>query len=93
MQVFCTDVPVEVRAHMAPAGSVPMGISPGVKTGEESAEPAAGVAASAIDRAIEAAGGLEAFRKLLGVSRRTVFHWKQHGVPAERAPEIEAATG
>ncbi|MDW8315853.1 MAG: molecular chaperone TorD family protein [Rhodovarius sp.] len=70
-----------------------MGISPGVKTGEESAEPAAGVAASAIDRAIEAAGGLEAFRKLLGVSRRTVFHWKQHGVPAERAPEIEAATG
>ncbi len=47
----------------------------------------------AIERAVEAAGGIDAFQQRLGVSRRTVFHWKQHGIPAERAPEIEAATG
>ncbi len=36
---------------------------------------------------------MEAFQARLGVSRRTVFHWRQHGIPAERAPAIEAATG
>jgi TorA maturation chaperone TorD len=47
----------------------------------------------AIEEAVTAAGGLEAFQQRLGVSRRTVFLWKQHGVPAERAPAVEAATG
>ncbi len=46
-----------------------------------------------IQSAVTAAGGLEAFQALLGVSRRTVFLWKQQGVPAERAPAVEAATG
>lgn len=48
---------------------------------------------NAVDEAVEAAGGLDAFQQRLGVSRRTVFLWKQHGVPAERAPAVEAATG
>lgn len=48
---------------------------------------------SGVELAVEAAGGMDAFQARLGVSRRTVFHWKQHGIPAERAPEIEAATG
>ncbi|MCX8134377.1 MAG: molecular chaperone TorD family protein [Roseococcus sp.] len=49
--------------------------------------------AGALDAAIAAAGGMEAFQAALGVARRTVFLWKQQGVPAERVPEIEAATG
>ena len=48
---------------------------------------------SGIELAVTAAGGMEAFQERLGISRRTVFHWRQHGIPAERAPEIEAATG
>lgn len=36
---------------------------------------------------------MEAFQSALNVARRTVFLWKQQGVPAERVPEIEAATG
>lgn len=46
-----------------------------------------------LDAAIAAAGGMEGFQKALGVARRTVFLWKQNGVPAERVPEVEAATG
>lgn len=48
---------------------------------------------NAVDDAVAAVGGLEAFQQCLGVSRRTVFIWKQQGVPAERAPAVEAATG
>jgi len=48
---------------------------------------------SGVELAVEAAGGMDAFQARLDISRRTVFHWKQHGIPAERAPEIEAATG
>ena len=36
---------------------------------------------------------MEAFQSVMNVARRTVFLWKQHGIPAERVPEIEAATG
>jgi TorA maturation chaperone TorD len=36
---------------------------------------------------------MEAFQSAMNVARRTVFLWKQQGVPAERVPEIEAATG
>lgn len=46
-----------------------------------------------LDAAITAAGGMEAFQSALNVARRTVFLWKQQGIPAERVPEIEAATG
>jgi len=48
---------------------------------------------NAVETAVAALGGIEAFQARLGVSRRTVFHWKQHGIPAERAPAVEAATG
>ena len=46
-----------------------------------------------VEAAVAAVGGMEAFQARLGVSRRTVFLWKQQGVPAERAPAVEAATG
>ncbi|HZH45216.1 MAG TPA: molecular chaperone TorD family protein [Roseococcus sp.] len=49
--------------------------------------------AAGVDAAIAAAGGMEAFQAALGVARRTVFLWKQQGIPAEHAPAIEAATG
>jgi TorA maturation chaperone TorD len=45
------------------------------------------------DAAVAAVGGIDAFQARIGVSRRTVFVWKQQGIPAERAPEIEALTG
>ncbi len=45
------------------------------------------------DAAVAAAGGIDAFQAKVGISRRTVFVWKQQGIPAERAPEIEALTG
>jgi TorA maturation chaperone TorD/DNA-binding transcriptional regulator YdaS (Cro superfamily) len=47
----------------------------------------------ALDAAIAALGGMEAFQAALGVARRTVYLWKQQGIPAERVPEVEAATG
>lgn len=59
--------------------------------GREASTPAP--AAPGIDAAIAAAGGMEAFQAALGVARRTVFLWKQQGIPAERVPAIEAATG
>ena len=46
-----------------------------------------------LDAAITAAGGMDAFQSAMNVARRTVFLWKQQGIPAERVPEIEAATG
>jgi TorA maturation chaperone TorD len=48
---------------------------------------------NAVEAAVNALGGLDAFQQRLGVSRRTVFHWKQHGIPAERALAVEAASG
>jgi TorA maturation chaperone TorD len=49
--------------------------------------------AKGVDAAIAAAGGIEAFQALAGIARRTVFLWKQNGIPAERVPEIEERTG
>lgn len=51
------------------------------------------LSAEGVDAAIAAAGGMEGFQKALGVARRTVFLWKQSGIPAERVPDVEAATG
>jgi len=50
-------------------------------------------ATKAVEAAVIALGGLDAFLVHSGVSRRTVPHWKQHGIPAECAPMVEAATG
>lgn len=52
-----------------------------------------GTQTGGLDAAITAAGGMDAFQSALNVARRTVFLWKQQGIPAERVPEIEAATG
>ncbi|MEI6158761.1 MAG: molecular chaperone TorD family protein [Roseococcus sp.] len=52
-----------------------------------------GTQTGGLDAAISAAGGMDAFQSALNVARRTVFLWKQQGIPAERVPEIEAATG
>ena len=52
-----------------------------------------GAANNPINDAVAAAGWLEAFRHPMGVSRSTVFQWKQHGVPAEHAPAVKVATG
>lgn len=46
-----------------------------------------------MDAALASVGGVEAFMAAAGVARRTVFLWKQNGIPAERVPEIEALTG
>ncbi len=54
---------------------------------------AAAHAANGMDAALASVGGLEAFMAAAGIARRTVFLWKQGGIPAERVPEIEALTG
>jgi len=46
-----------------------------------------------LDAAIAASGGMDAFQATMNVARRTVASWKEEGIPAERVPEIEAATG
>jgi TorA maturation chaperone TorD len=44
-----------------------------------------------LERAVEAAGGVSALARALGVSQPTVSNWER--VPAERALAVEAATG
>jgi len=46
-----------------------------------------------MDAALAAIGGVEAFGAAAGIARRTVFLWKQNGIPAERVPEVESLTG
>jgi TorA maturation chaperone TorD len=46
-----------------------------------------------MEAALAAIGGVEAFQAAAGIARRTVFLWKQQGIPAERVPQIEALTG
>lgn len=46
---------------------------------------------SALDRAIELAGGVGALSKKLGISRQAVDRWKS--VPAQRVVEVERITG
>lgn len=41
-----------------------------------------------VDRIIARLGGDEKAALLLGVSRRLINHWKQHGIPAKRAKQI-----
>jgi DNA-binding transcriptional regulator YdaS (Cro superfamily) len=46
---------------------------------------------SPIQRAIEAAGGLTAMARRLGVTKQAIVKWRHTRVPAERVLEIEAA--
>jgi DNA-binding transcriptional regulator YdaS (Cro superfamily) len=46
---------------------------------------------NAFDRAIEAAGGVSALAKKLGVKQPRVSNWRTRGVPAEFAIPIERA--
>ena len=49
---------------------------------------------SALDRAIEKAGGIADLAKLLGTSRQLVSYWQAKArVPAERVLDIERLTG
>lgn len=47
----------------------------------------------ALDKAIKLAGGVNALAEELGVKHPAIVQWKLRGVPAERARQIEAATG
>lgn len=47
---------------------------------------------SALQRAIDHAGGASKLAGLLGVSVQRLINWVERGVPAERCPEIERAT-
>lgn len=49
--------------------------------------------ATALENAIEAFGGSRRLAEALDVVPMTVSQWKRRGVPAERAVEIERATG
>lgn len=48
--------------------------------------------ADILDNAIRAAGGYAAVAKALGVTRQTVYKWKDC-VPLERVPDLERAIG
>ena len=47
---------------------------------------------SAIERAIEAAGGLSRLAESLKVTPQVIFNWRKRGIPAGRVLEIERAT-
>lgn len=47
---------------------------------------------SALERAIERAGGLSALASAIGVTPQVVVNWRKRGVPPERCAEIERAT-
>lgn len=44
-------------------------------------------------RAIEAAGGVTKLAVAMGITAQRVSNWVERGVPAERCPDIERATG
>jgi len=46
-----------------------------------------------IENAIQICGGLSALAKSLHVEPQHVVNWRSRGVPAERCPAIERATG
>lgn len=47
---------------------------------------------SALERAIEVAGGLSALAFRLGVKPQVVHNWRKRGIPPQRVLEIERAT-
>lgn len=46
-----------------------------------------------LERAIEHAGGLTEFAKLMEVSPQVVINWRARGVPIDRCADIERVTG
>ena len=48
---------------------------------------------SPLDPAIRDAGSVDALAARIGVTRRTIFNWKRHGIPVECVPNVAKATG
>ena len=48
---------------------------------------------SPTERAISAAGGVNALARALGRSHPTIVGWKRRGIPPERLLEVAAVTG
>jgi DNA-binding transcriptional regulator YdaS (Cro superfamily) len=48
---------------------------------------------TALDRAIESAGGVRALVRQLGISHVSILQWRTSRVPAERVIAIETVTG
>jgi DNA-binding transcriptional regulator YdaS (Cro superfamily) len=48
---------------------------------------------TALDEAIQIAGGLRALGRALGIRHQIISHWKDRRVPAERVLELEHITG
>lgn len=48
---------------------------------------------SALDKAIQAAGGGRVLANILGVSPMAISQWKKRGVPVERVPSLVRAAG
>ena len=46
----------------------------------------------ALQRAIEAAGGLTRLAERIGVSPQVVSNWRSRGIPADRVLAVERAT-
>ncbi len=46
----------------------------------------------ALERAINACGGLSGFAERMGVSPQVVVNWRKRGIPADRALEVEEKT-
>ena len=46
-----------------------------------------------MDKAIEAAGGVTALASLLGQTPQVIIHWRNRGVSAKQALEVERVTG
>lgn len=48
---------------------------------------------TALEKAIDLLGGMQAAARAIGVSPQRIFNWKQRGrVPADACPAIEKAT-
>lgn len=45
------------------------------------------------DAAIRAVDGATNLARLLGCSRRTIYHWREHGVPVDELKRIHELTG
>lgn len=48
---------------------------------------------NAIDRAIKLAGSQAELARALGVLPQHLNNWRKRGIPADRCPDIERATG
>jgi DNA-binding transcriptional regulator YdaS (Cro superfamily) len=46
-----------------------------------------------LNRATQAAGGVTALARLMGVQKQLIVSWRTRGVPVERCAQLEAETG